>query len=143
MSATVTWSLEGSPPCSWESLLGEDSISLKDLIPLLNHWSDHLSCSSQSAGLLYSPSCSSWDVAFFLSCWSMSLIHALKISGMAMTVTYCNHGIDNPKSCDVWMICNVTGVVCHGKVCGCVLCGLSEIVMSYFCGGCIYLGALI
>ena len=36
MSATVTWLLEGSSPGSWESLLGEDSISLKNLIPLLS-----------------------------------------------------------------------------------------------------------
>ena len=51
MSATVTWSFKVSPPCSWESLLGEGSISLKDLIPLLNHWSDHQSCNNQCVGI--------------------------------------------------------------------------------------------
>ena len=49
MSATVTWLLQGSPPCAWESLLGEGSTSLKNLISLPSHWSDHLSCSSQFA----------------------------------------------------------------------------------------------
>ena len=106
MSATVTWSLEGSPPCSWEPLLGEGSISLKNLIPLLSHWSDHLSCSNQCAGLLSSPLCSFfWDEVFFLSGWSMNLIcmiHALKISRMVMSVTCYELRIDNPKSCHVW-----------------------------------------
>ena len=71
------------------------------------------------------------------------VIHALKIGRMVMSVTYCDLVINNPKSCNVWMICDVTGVVCHGKVCGCVLCGLSKIIMSYFCGGCIYLSVVI
>ena len=103
MSATVTWSLEGSPPCSWESLLGEGSISLKSLIPLLSHWSDHLSYSNQCVGLLSSPLCS-WDVVFFSSCWRLNLIcviHALKISRIVVSVTYCDLGINNLKSCDV------------------------------------------
>ena len=64
MSATVTWSFQGSPPCSWESLLGQGSISLKDLIPLPSHWSDHQSCNNLCVDLQSSPSCSSWDVAF-------------------------------------------------------------------------------
>ena len=85
MSATVTWSLEGSPPCSWESLLEESSTSLKNLIPILSHWSDHLSCSNQCVSLLSSPSCSSWGVAFFLSCWSMS--HYLLVVQVAETVS--------------------------------------------------------
>ena len=37
MSATVTWSFEGSPPCSWESILGESSISLNNPSALLSH----------------------------------------------------------------------------------------------------------
>ena len=146
MSATVTWLFEGSPPCSWESLLGEGSISLKDLIPLLSHRSDHRSYNNQCAGLPSSPSCSFWDVVFFSSCWTMNLIcmiHALKIGRMVMSVTYCNLGIDNLKSFNVWMICNVTIVVCYGEVCGYVLCGLSEIIMSWSCGGCIYAGVVI
>ena len=88
MSSTVTWSLEGTPPCSWESLLGEGLTSVKNLIPLTIHWIDHMNRSSLFVGLLSSPSCSSWGVAFFLSCWSMNLIwviHALKIGRMVMT----------------------------------------------------------
>ena len=141
MSASVTWSLEVSPPCSWESLLGEGSISLKDLIPLLSHWS----CNNQCTGLQSSPSCSSWDVAFFSSCWSMNLIcmiHALVGCRMVVSVTYYDLKINNPRSCNVWMICHVAGAVCHSKVCGCVLCGLSEIIVSCFCGGCIYPGVV-
>ena len=141
MSVMVTWSLEGSPPCSWKSLLGECSIGLKDLIPFLSHWSDHWSCSNLYVSLQSSPSWSSWDVASISSYCSMDLtfvIHALKISKMVLSVTYCNLGINNPKSCDVWMICDVTSMVYHGEICGCVLCGLSEINMSCFCGGCVY-----
>ena len=138
MSATVT--------CSLKSLLGEGSISLKDLIPFLSHCSDLQSCSNQCVSCLSSPSCSSWDMVFFSSCWVMNLIcviHALKIVRMVMRVTCCNLGIGNLKSCDVWIICNVTSVVCHSQVCGCVLCGLSKIIVSYFCGGYIYLGVVI
>ena len=145
-SATVTWLLEHSPPCSWESPLGEGSISLKNLILLLSHWSNHLSCSNQCVGPLSSSSCSLWGVAFLSSCWSMNLIcviHALKISGMVMSVTYCNLGIYDPKSCNVWMICNVTSEECHAKVCGCVLCRMSEIIIGCFCGGCVFPGIVI
>ena len=35
ISATVTWSHVVSPPCSWESLLGEGSVRVNDQIPLL------------------------------------------------------------------------------------------------------------
>ena len=143
MSATVTWSLKGSPSCSWASLLGEGSTSLKTPIPLPSLWIDHLSCSSQFAGLLSSPSCSSWDVAFLLSCLSMSLIHALKIGRMVMSVIYYNLGINNLKSCDVWMICNVTDVVWHGRVCSCVLSVLSETIMSCLHGSCVCPGGVI
>ena len=59
MSATVTWSYVGSPPCSWESLLGEVPVSLNDWISLLNHWSDHLSYNSPCVDPQFSPSCSS------------------------------------------------------------------------------------
>ena len=141
MSATVTWSFEGSPPCSWEPLLGEVSISLKDLSPPLSHWSDHLNCNTQCVDLQSSPSCSSWDVVFFSSCWIMNLIgkiHALKIFGMVVNENYYDLGINNLKSFNVMMICNATSAVCHSKVCGCVLCGLSELVASCSCGGCVY-----
>ena len=142
MSATITWSFEGSSPCSWKSLLGEGSISLKDLSLLLNQWSDHWSCYNQCVDLQSSPSCSSLDVVFFVSCWNMNLIgeiHDLKIYRMVMNVIYCNLGINNLKSFDVGMIHDVTGVECHGKVCGYILCWLSEIIIKCFCGSCIYL----
>ena len=130
-SATVTWTLEGSPPCSWESLLGEDSTSLKTLIPLLSCWSDHLSCSSQFVGLISSPLSPSWTMS--LAC----RIHALKISRMVTSVTFYDLWFDSPKTCNVRMICNMTDPVCHGGVCSCVLCMLSEIIVSYFCGSCV------
>ena len=38
--------------------------------------------------------------------------------------------IINLRSFNVGMICNVTGAVCHGKVCGCALCWLSEIIIA-------------
>ena len=132
MSANVSWLLEVSPLCSLESLLGEGSISLKDFIPLLSHWRDNLIYSNQCVGLQSSPSCSSWNVAFFSSCWSMNLIyviHVLKISRMVMSGTYCDLGVNNLKNCSVWMICDVTPEVCHSEACGCVLCRLSKIVM--------------
>ena len=125
MSATVTWSIGGSLPCSWQSLLGEGFISLKDLSPLPSHWSDHQTYNNQCVDLQSSPSCSSWDVVFFLPCWIVNLIytnHALKICRMAVNVTYYDLWTDNPKSFYVWMICDVTDVECHGTVC--VLCPL-------------------
>ena len=71
------------------------------------------------------------------------VIHALKISRIIVSVTYCDLRIDNLKSCNVWTSCNVTGVVCHSDFCGSVLCGLSDSVMSHFCGGCTYLNVVI
>ena len=146
MSATLTWSLEGSPSCSWESLLEEGSISFKDLSPLLSCWSDHWSCNNQWVDLQSSPSCSSWDVVFFLSCWNMNLIskiHVLKIYRMFMDVIYCDLAINNLRHFNVGMICSVTSVECHSEVCGCILSGLSEITMNCSCAGCIYLCAVI
>ena len=142
MSATVTWSFEGSPPCSWESPLGEGSISLKDLSPLLTHWSDHWSCNNQCVDLQSSPSCSSRDVVFSF-CWSMNLIGEIHACRMVLNMIYCSFGIDNLKRFNVGMICNVASVVCHGKVCGYVLCGLSKIIVSCSCGGCIYSSVVI
>ena len=141
MSATVTWSFEGSPLCSWESLLGEGSISLKDLSPLLSYWSDHQNCSNQCVDLQSSLSCSSWEMVYFLSCWNLNLngeIHVLNIYRMVMNVIYCNLIINNMKSFNVGMICNVPSVECHSEVCGCVLCGLNEVIMNCFCDGYIY-----
>ena len=68
MSATVICLFEGSHPCSWKSLLGEGSISLKDHIPFPGHWGDHQSCNTLCVDPLSSPLFSSWDVAFTLSC---------------------------------------------------------------------------
>ena len=47
MSAIVMFQFEDGPPCSWESLLGEGSTSLKTLIPLLQQWNYHLNCRNQ------------------------------------------------------------------------------------------------
>ena len=71
------------------------------------------------------------------------VIHALKSGMMVMSVTYCNLGINNLRSFNVWMICDVTGAMCHAEVCGCILHGLSEIVVSCSCGGCVYPGVVI
>ena len=123
------------------SLLGEGSVSLKDLITLPSHWSDHQSCNNPCVDLQSSLSFSSWGTAFFSSCWSMNLIcdaHTLKICRRGMNMTYCDLGIDKLKSFYVGMICNVIGEVCHSEICGCVLIGLSKIIVSCFCGGCIY-----
>ena len=138
MCATVTWSCVGSPPCSWESLLGEGSISLKDLSPLLGHWS----CNNQCGDCQSSLSCPSLDVILFSSCWIENLIcaiHASKTYKMVVNVTYFNLWICSLKSFDIVKSCNVIGVVCHSDIYGCshVLCELNEIVMSYSCGGCL------
>ena len=42
----------------------------------------------------------------------------------------CDLGIDNLKSFDAGMIGNVTSAVCHSEVCGCVLYGLSKIIVT-------------
>ena len=141
MSATVTCLFEGSPPCSWKSLLGEGSVSLNEL----SHWSDHQSCNNQWVDLQFSP-CSSWGMFLTLFCWIESLIntiHALKTYRMVMSVTYYGVRIGSLKSICVGLICDVIGEGCHSEVCGCVLCGRSEIVMSCICDGCIYLGVVI
>ena len=80
-------------------------------------------------------------MAFFLSCWSVNLIcaiHALRICRMFVNVTYCDLWINNLRSLDVGMICDVIGVVCHGEVCGCILCELREIIVNCSYGSCIY-----
>ena len=117
MSATVTWSCVGSPPCSWESLLGEGSISLNDLSPLLSHWSDHWSCNNQCEDHQSLLSCSSWDMILFSSCRIMnliSMIHGLKICKMVMNVTYFD--LCSLKSFDVVKNYDVIDVVCHSKI---------------------------
>ena len=129
MSAIVTWSFEGSPPCSWQSLLGESPIGLKDHIPIPGHWNDHQSCNNPCVDLQCSPSCSSWDVTFLSSCQSINLICEVHALGRGVNMIYCDLGIDNLKSFDVGMICGVTSAVCHSEVCGCVLCGLRKIIM--------------
>ena len=137
----LTWSFDGSPPCSWESLLEEGSISLKDLSPSQSHWSDPQSCNNQCVDLQSSSSCSFWDVVFFSSCWNLNLIgkiHVLKICRMVMNLIYCNLWINDLKSFDVGMICNMTDVVCCSMFCGCVLCGLSKIIVNCSCCGCVY-----
>ena len=146
MSATVTCLLEGCPPCSWKSLLGEDSVSLNDQIPPLSHWSDHWSCNSQFVNLQSSLSCSSWGVFFLVICCSGNLIYVtpvFKIGRMVMKVTYCNLWIDNMKSFYVWMICNVVDVLCCGKINCCGLYRGSMIIVGCSYGGCVYTSVVI
>ena len=45
IGAIVTCLFEGSPPCSWGSLLGEGPSSLKILILLLSKWNHCPNCS--------------------------------------------------------------------------------------------------
>ena len=146
MSATVTCLLEGGPPSSWKSLHREGSVSLNDQIPHLSHWSDHQSCNSLCVDPQSSPLCTSWGVVFLVICLSVNLIYvnpALKIGRMVMNMTYCDLWIDNLKIFYVWMICNVVDVVCHGEFDGYGLYRWNTVVMSCFCGGCIYPGAVI
>ena len=141
MSVTVTWSHVGSPPCSWESLLGEGSVSLNDWIPLLSHWSDHQSCNSPCVDPQLSPSGSSWGVVYSWSPGNVNLIclsPALKIGRMVMTVIYCDLSIGKLKNFYVWMICNVVDLVCHSEIDGCSLYRWSVIIVSCSCGSCIY-----
>ena len=74
MSATVIGSCAGSPPCSWESLLGEGSFSSNDLSPLLSHQGGHWNYSNLHVALLSSLWCSC-DVLCFLINWSFSVTY--------------------------------------------------------------------
>ena len=47
MCATVIMSLLGGPPCLWDALLGEGSLSLN---PHLIHWLVHQSCNIWMVG---------------------------------------------------------------------------------------------
>ena len=145
MCATVTWPCVGSPPCSWESLLGEGSVSLNDWIPLLNHWSGHKSCVSGCGSSIFILM-SFMGCVFFVICWSVNLIYAspaLKIGRMVVNMTYCDLWIDKQKNFCVWMICNEVDVAYHGEVNGNGLYGWSVIVMSCSCDGCIYLSVMV
>ena len=97
MGAIVTGSLEGGPPYSWGSLLGEGSTSLKTLILLLSQWNDHLNCSNPIVVLLSGPSYSFLGVTFGVLGWSMipncvilsGVSYASKIGREVMNVIYC------------------------------------------------------
>ena len=138
MSAIVTCLFEGSPPCSWGSLLGEGSTNLKTLILLLSQWNHHLNCSIPTVGLLSGPSYSSLGGTFSFPGWNVILNcvillgvnYTLTIDRLIMTVIYCDPESSNLMRCGVWNICSVTGVVCHGMTCCCVLRVLNGVVLS-------------
>ena len=139
ISATVNWSCVGSLPCSWESLLGEGSFSLNDLLPLLSHWNVHHSCNSPCVDLQFSPSGSSWGEVCLVICWNVNVTCAsltLKICRMVMSVIYCGLWSGKLRNSYVWMICGEVGVVCHGGINGCNLYMWGVSVMSYSWSGC-------
>ena len=90
----------GSHPCSWESLLREGSVSLKDheYSPESLEWSCR-SCNNQCVGHQSSPS---WvlleDVVFpiiLLESWTWSMwVHALKICKMVKSMIYLLQSLD-------------------------------------------------
>ena len=132
--------VEDGPPCSWGSLLGEVSTSLKTLILLLSWWNYHLKCSNRMRVLLYGPCCSFYDANFGFPDWSMILNYVIllgvryisTIYRMDMNVIYCSPESGNLMSCSVWMICSVTSMVCHGGFCNCGLSVLNGIHLSCF-----------
>ena len=67
MSVIVTCLFEDSPPCSWRSLLGEGSTSLKISFLLLSQWNDDLNCNNSMVVLLSGPWYSSLDQTFGFS----------------------------------------------------------------------------
>ena len=144
MSAIVTCFFEGRPLCSWGSLLGEDSTSLKTLILVLSQWNDHLNCSYLMVVLLSGPSYSSSDGTFSISGWSM-IPNCMILSGVNYTLMtikvvvsaiYCNPESSTLMRCGVLRICGVTSVVCHGRTCDCVLNVLIGFILSCFYGDC-------
>ena len=144
MSAIVIFLFEDGPPCSWGSLLGKGSTSLKTLILLLSQWNYHLNCWNPKEVLLYGPSYSYWAVIFGSPGWSKILncmvlwgVHyILMIYVMDMNVIYCSPESGNWMSCSVWMICDVAGVVCHGEFCSWGLSVLNGIALSCFYSVC-------
>ena len=138
MSAIVTCLFEGSPPCSWGSLLGEGSTSLKTLIPLLSQWNDHLNCINLMVVLLSGPLYSSLDGTFSFSSRNMipncmilfGVNYTSMIGKVVVSAIYCDPESDNLMSCGVWRICGVTGVECHGGSCSSVLSVLNGIILS-------------
>ena len=135
ISATVIGSCVVSPPCSWESLLGEGSFSLNDLSPLLSHYSGHQSYSNLYVALLSSLWCSSCDVVCFLINWSVSVTYVsfiMRFCMMDVNVTGFYPWSGMMSFC-VWMICTVAYVECHGEVDGCNSCMWSSSGVSYSC----------
>ena len=107
ISTIVTWSHAGSPPCLWESLLGEGSFSLYDWLPLLSHWNVHQSCNSLHMDLQFSPSGSSWGEVCLMICWNVNLIHAslaLKICRMVVSMIYYNLWSGKLKNSYAWSV---------------------------------------
>ena len=117
----MTGSCVVRPPCSWESLLGEDSFSLNDLSPLLSCLNGHQNCNTPCVDLLFSPWCSSCDVVCFLTCWSVSVTYVNLILRICrMDVNMSNFGLWSGmmRSFCVWMICIEVNVVCNDGIYG-------------------------
>ena len=141
MGAIVTGLFEGSPPCSWGSLLGEGSISLKTTILLLSQWNDNMNCSNLMVALLSGPLDSSLDGIFGFPGWSMILNYiisfgvnyVLMIGTVVMSVIYCDPESGSMMSCSVLRICGTTGVVCYGMICNCDPSVLNGIILSLSC----------
>ena len=129
MSAIVTCLFEGSPPCSWGSLLRGGSSSLKTPIP---------NCSILMVVLLSGPSYSSLEGTFSFLVWLWSwtawsffcVNYTSRISRLVVSVIYCNPESHSLMSCAVWRICSVVGVMCHGGTCGCVLGVLNGVILE-------------
>ena len=105
-----------SPPCSWGSLLGEGTTSLKTPVLLLHQWSYHPNCSNLMEVLLSGPSYSFQGVIFRFPDWSMIsncmilfvVSYVLMICRMVENMIYCGPESGNLMSCSVWMICGVS-----------------------------------
>ena len=141
INATVTYSCIGSPPCSWESLRGEGSFSLNDLLPLLSHWNSHYNCNSPCVDFLFSLADSSSCVGGLMTCWSMSVIYAklaLRICRLDVNVIYYDLWSGRLRNFYVWMIFNEFGVLCCGRINDHNLYMWNVSIMSYSWGGCDY-----
>ena len=138
MSATVTGSCVVSPPCSWESLLGDSSFSLKDQSLFLCHWNGYQNCNNSCVDLLLSLWCSSCDVVCFMICWSVSVTYVnliWRICRMDVNVSDFSLWSGMMMSFCVWMICNEVNVVCCSRINGYNSCMLNLSIMSYLWGG--------
>ena len=138
MRVTVTGSCLVSPPCSWESLLGEASFSLNDLSPLLSHWNGHQNCNSPCVDPLFSLWCSSYDVVCFVICWSARVTYVsliMRLCKMDVSMIDFDLWSGTMRNLCVLMICSGVDVVCWNRIDGYNPCMWNLCVVSYFWGG--------